>query len=57
MRKLFGIVFLIVPLIIFAAPPIRGPYANRISKTDIDQIMAAVSKEPGIPHNVRTVEG
>ncbi|HST31068.1 MAG TPA: hypothetical protein VLK27_09555 [Chthoniobacterales bacterium] len=56
MRKLFGIVFLIAPLMAFAMPPVKGPHANRISKADMEQIMAAISKEPDIPHNVRTVE-
>ena len=46
----------ILPLIAFGAPPIHGRYANRLSKSDINQIMTAVSKESGIPHNVRTVE-
>jgi len=40
----------------FGAPPISGRYANRLSKADIELIMAAVSKEKEIQHNVRTVE-
>jgi hypothetical protein len=57
MRTFFVIVLAgVVPLIVFSAPPIKETYANRLSKSDIDQIMAAVSKERGIPHNVRTVE-
>lgn len=57
MRIVLGIILAgILPAIAFGAPPIRGKYANRLSKADVDQIMSAVSKEKDIPHNVRTVE-
>ena len=57
MRFVAGIVLAgLLPVIAFSAPPIHGKYANRLSKKDVDQIMSAVSKESGIPHNVRTVE-
>ncbi len=57
MRIPLGVILAgILPLIVFGRPPVTGQYANRLSKPDIEQIMAAVSKEGGVPHNVRTVE-
>jgi len=35
---------------------IRGPYANRLSKVDVEQLKALVSKEPGIDHRLRKIE-
>jgi hypothetical protein len=52
-----GIVLVgVLPVIVFGAPPIRGKCANRLLKGDVQQIMAAVSKERDIAHNVRTVD-
>jgi|SRR5215471_8250998 len=45
-----------LPAIAFGAPRVSGTYANQISKIDIDQIQAAVSKEKGVAHNIRTVD-
>lgn len=45
-----------LPLVALAAPRASGPYANKLSKIDIDQIQAAVSNEHGVPHNVRKIE-
>lgn len=57
MRIFLGILLAgLLPLIAVGAPSISGRYASRLSKADIDQIMAAVSKERDISHNVRTVE-
>ena len=57
MRILLAVILAgILPMIVFGRPPVSGRYASRLSKSDIDQIMAAVSKERDIPHNVRTVE-
>jgi hypothetical protein len=35
---------------------IRGPYANRLSSSDIVQIKAAISRDQQISHNVRSIE-
>ncbi|HET9800830.1 MAG TPA: hypothetical protein VFP82_04015 [Chthoniobacterales bacterium] len=57
MKKLVGICLAIAfPLVAFGAPRVSGTYANKISKIDIDQIQAAVSKEKGVAHNIRTVD-
>jgi hypothetical protein len=46
-----------VPLVAYAAPlPISGPSANRLSKADIEQLKALVSKEPGIDHRLKKIE-
>jgi hypothetical protein len=57
MRGWLGIILTVaLPLIAFAAPPVSGPFANRLSKIDIEQIQAAVSKERGISHTVRKID-
>ena len=38
------------------AGEISGPYANRLSQSDVVQIKAAVSKERGISHSVKKIE-
>jgi len=46
-----------VPLIAYAAPlQISGQYANRLSKADVEQLKALVSKEPGIDHRLKAIE-
>ena len=46
-----------MPLIAHAAPfQLSGPYANRLSKADVEQIKAVVSKEPGIDHRLKKIE-
>src|SRR6266496_1649070 len=46
-----------LPLVAYAAPfQISGPYANRLSKPDIEQIKALVSKEPGVDHRLKKIE-
>ncbi len=51
------IVLAALPLVADAAPlSISGPFANRLSQSDVVQIKAAVSKERGISHNVKKIE-
>lgn len=38
------------------AGEVRGPYASRLSPSDVAQIKAAVSKEPHVAHNVKKIE-
>ena len=38
------------------AGEVSGPYAARLSQSDVVQIKAAVASERGIPHNVRKIE-
>ncbi len=38
------------------AGEVSGPYANRLSPSDVAQIKAVVSKERGISHNVKKIE-
>ena len=46
-----------VPLVAYAAPlQISGPYANRLSKADIEQLKVLASKEPGIDHRLKKIE-
>ena len=46
-----------VPLVAYAGPlQVGGPFANRISKADVEQIKAVVSKEPGIDHRLKKIE-
>jgi hypothetical protein len=35
---------------------VSGPYANRLSQADVAQIKAVVSKQSGIPHDVKKIE-
>ena len=57
MKRRLGIVLTIaLPLVAFGAPRVSGPYATKLSKVDVEQILAAIAKESGIPHNVRTIE-
>ena len=57
MKRRLGIILTIaLPVVAFGAPPVRGPYANKLSKVDVEQIQAAIAKEGGIPRNVRTLE-
>ena len=59
MRNLvrISVVIIAMPLLAYAAPfQISGPYANRLSKPDIEQLKALVSKEPGIDHRLKKVE-
>ena len=35
---------------------VSGPYAKQLSPADVAQIKAMVSKQSGIPHNVRKIE-
>jgi hypothetical protein len=37
-------------------PLVGGLYANRLGETDIAQIKALVSKEPGIDHRLKKIE-
>jgi hypothetical protein len=39
-----------------SAGELSGPYANRLSQSDVVQIKAAVSKERSISHNVKKIE-
>ena len=46
-----------VPLVAYAAPfQVNGPYANRLSKADIEQLKVLASKEPGIDHRLKKIE-
>lgn len=46
-----------VPVVAYAGPrQVNGPYANRRSKADVEQIKAVVSKEPGIDHRLKKIE-
>src|SRR5258708_19575341 len=46
-----------VPLVAYAAPfQVNGPYANRPSKADIEQLKVLASKEPGIDHRLKKIE-
>ena len=46
-----------MPLLAYAAPlQISGPYSNRLSKADVEQLKALVSKEPGIDHRLKKIE-
>ena len=46
-----------MPLIAHAAPfQLSGPYANRLSKADVEQIKAVVSTERGIDHRLKKIE-
>jgi hypothetical protein len=38
------------------AGEVSGPYAKQLSQSDVAQIKAVVSKQPGMPHNVRKIE-
>jgi hypothetical protein len=38
------------------SPQISGPYANRLSQGDIQQITALVAKEPGVDHRLKQIE-
>src|SRR5437870_8324932 len=45
------------PLVAYAGPlQVGGPFANRLSKADVEQIKALVSKEPGIDHRLKNIE-
>jgi hypothetical protein len=35
---------------------IRGPYANRLSKADLEQIKSVVSKERAVNHTLKKIE-
>jgi hypothetical protein len=57
MRNWLSIILAIaLPTIALGTPRVRGQYANRISKIDIEQIQAAIAKERGVPRNIRTIE-
>src|SRR5438270_6593996 len=46
-----------LPLVACAASlQISGPYANRLSKTDIEQLKVLVSKEARIDHRLKKIE-
>ena|SRR5947209_5831870 len=46
-----------LPLVACAASlQISGPYTNRLSQGDIQQIMALVSKEPHVDHGLKKIE-
>ena len=57
---IFGRPAFLVSLVLFASSALSGelsgPYANRLSQSDVVQIKAAVSKERGISHNVKKIE-
>ncbi len=38
------------------AGEVSGPYAQQLSQSDVAQIKSVVSKQRGIPHNVRKIE-
>ena len=38
------------------AGELSGPYASKLSPSDVAQIKAAVSKQPDIAHNVKKIE-
>jgi len=38
------------------AGDVGGPYAKQLSQSDVVQIKSVVSKQPGIPHNVKRIE-
>jgi len=38
------------------SPEIRGPYANRLSKADLEQIKSVVSKERAVNHALKKIE-
>jgi hypothetical protein len=47
----------VFPVVVYATPlQISGPYANRLSKPDIEQLKSIVSREPGIDHRLKTIE-
>jgi len=52
-----SVAFVAVPVVAYATPlQISGPYANRLSKPDIEQLKALVSKEPGIDRRLKKIE-
>ena len=52
-----SVAVVVVPLVAYAGPlQVGGPFANRISKADVEQIKAVVSKEPGIDHRLKKIE-
>src|SRR5260370_26796911 len=51
-----SLVFCIVSASNALSGEVSGPYANRVSLSDVTQIKAAVSKEPHISHNVKKIE-
>ena len=38
------------------AGEVKGPYANRLSQSDVAQIKTAISKAPGISHSLKKIE-
>src|SRR5207244_5430284 len=58
MRTFIGILIVATfALVAYAGPPqVGGQYANRLSKADVEQIKALVSKEPGIDHRLKAIE-
>src|SRR5712692_5418334 len=50
------VVWLFSAVPVARAGEVSGPYANRLSQSDIVQIKAAVSKERSISHNVKKIE-
>jgi hypothetical protein len=46
-----------LPLVAYAGPlQASGPYANRLSAADIQQITVLVSKEPHVDHRLKKIE-
>ena len=46
-----------IPAVAFAvSPQVSGPYANRLSQGDIQQITALVSKESHVDHRLKKIE-
>ena len=58
MRTFIGLLIVATfALVAYARPPqVGGQYANRLSKADVEQIKALVSKEPGIDHRLKAIE-
>lgn len=55
-RRIVLVVWLALSASSVRAGEVSGPYANRLSPSDVAQIKAVVSKERGISHNVKKIE-
>ena len=48
--------FFVVSGVSAVAGEVSGPFANRVSPSDVAQIKAAISKERHVSHNVKKIE-
>ena len=54
--RIVSIVWLLVLASSAHSGEVSGPYADRLSQADVVQIKAVVSKQSGIPHDVKKIE-